>query len=179
MNDAVESHGHPAKHSPWSAASAARARRRLLPLGRRYASVLLLSLCATVAIAASSLSKVVDGVTIYVGIVGAQVIRGQPMSPADGVMHGGRKKGEQYHLMVVLVDAKTGQRITDAEVEATVVELGKASSPLTLSLMKVAESVTYGGYFDLPASGPFRIDLKIRRPASRLIEAQFEDHVHP
>ena len=55
----------------------------------RCALVLLLSLFATTAIAASSLSKVVDGVTIYVGIVPAQIIRGQSMEHADGAMHGG------------------------------------------------------------------------------------------
>lgn len=145
----------------------------------RRASLLLLSLCATAAIAASSLSKVVDGVTIYVGIVPAQITRGQPMEHASGGMHGGATKGEQYHVLVVLLDAKTGQRIIDAEVEASVAEFGKTGPAVTLSLMKIAESVTYGNYFDLPGSGPFRIDLKIRRPnVSHVIQAQFE-HAHP
>ena len=144
-----------------------------------HASLLLLSLCATAAIAASSLSKVVDGVTIYVGIVPAQIIRGQPMDHASGAMHGGAIKGEQYHVLVVLLDAKTGQRIVDADVEARVAEYGKAGPAVTLGLMKVAESVTYGNYIDLPGSGPFRIDLKIRRPnVSQVIQAQFE-HAHP
>lgn len=141
----------------------------------RRASLLLLSLFATTAIAASSLSKVVEGMTIYVGIVPAQIVRGKSMEHADGAMHGGAAKGEQYHIMVVMLEAGTGQRIVDADVEASVAEFGKTGPPVTLGLMKVAESVTYGNYIDLPSSGPFRIDLKIRRPnVSRPIQAQFE-----
>lgn len=135
----------------------------------------LLSMLATAVIAASSQSKVVDGMTVYVGIVPAQIIRGQPADHASGAMHGGASKGEQYHMLVVLLDAKTGQRIVDAEVEASVAGFGKTGPTVTLGLMKIAESVTYGRYFDLPGSGPFRIDLQIRRPnAARVVEAQFE-----
>ena len=146
--------------------------------GLRCGALLMLSLVATTVIAASSLSKVVDGITIYVGIVPAQIIRGQSMDHAEG-MHGGSAKGEQYHLLVVLLDAKTGQRIIDAEVEASVAEFGRTGPTLPLSLMKVAESITYGNYFSLGASGPFRIDLRIKRPnTSHVVQAQFE-HTHP
>lgn len=145
----------------------------------RRACWLLLSLFAATAMAASSQSKVVDGVTIYVGIVPAQIVRGRSMEHPDGTMHGGATKGEQYHMLVVLLDAKTGQRIIDAEVEANVAELGRTGPTIPLGLMKIAESITYGNYFNLEGSGPFRIDLKIRRPNMvNTIQAQFE-HAHP
>lgn len=152
---------------------------RVLISHLRRASWLLASLFVVTAMAASSLSKVVDGVTIYVGVVPAQIVRGQSMEHPGGTMHGGATKGEQYHVLVVLLDAKTGQRIVDAVVEASIAELGITGPTMTLDLMKVADSITYGNYFSLSGSGPFRIDLKIRRPNSpNVIQAQFE-HAHP
>ena len=179
MKNTVQSYKEPAERPFRDSARIASGWYFRLVRELRRASLLLLSLFATAAIAASGLSKVVDGVTIYIGIVPAQIVRGQSMDHADGAMHGGAAKGEQYHVLVVLLDEKTGQRIVDADVEASVAEFGKAGPAVTLGLMKVGESITYGNYFDLPGSGPFRIDLKIRRPnVSHVIQAQFE-HAHP
>ena len=179
MNNTVHSYTETAQPSFRDSARIASSWHVSLLGKLRRAALLLLSLLATTAIAASSLSKVVDGMVIYVGIVPAQIIRGQSMDHASGAMHGGAAKGEQYHLLVVLLDAKTGQRIVDADVEASVAEFGKIGPPVTLGLMKVAESITYGNFLDLPGSGPFRIDLNIRRPnVSHVTQAQFE-HAHP
>lgn len=179
MTNTVHSYTQAPQPSFRDSAKTASSWRVSLLRSLRCAFLLVLSLIATTAIAASSLSKVVDGVTIYVGIVSAQIVRGQSMDHASGAMHGGAAKGEKFHLLVVLLDTKTGQRIVDADVEASVAEFGKTGPPVTLGLMKVAESITYGNFLDLPGSGPFRIDLKIRRPnVSHVIQAQFE-HAHP
>ena len=109
----------------------------------RCAFVLLLSLFAVTAMADSSLSKVVDGVTIYLGIVPAEIMRGHPKEHPQGTMHGGvPREREQYHVMVALFDAKTGQRITDADVKASVAALGRTGSPVTLEPMNIADTIT-------------------------------------
>lgn len=103
----------------------------------------LLSLFAVTAMADSSLSKVVDGVTIYLGIVPAEIMRGHPTEHPQGTMHGGvPREREQYHVMVALFDAKTGQRITDADVKASVAALGRTGSPVTLEPMNIADTIT-------------------------------------
>ena len=142
----------------------------------RCAFVLLLSLFAVTAMADSSRSKVVDGVTIYLGIVPAEIMRGHPKEHPEGTMHGGGPRGEeQYHVMVALFDAKTGQRITDADVKASVAGVGRTESPVTLEPMNIADTITYGNYFNMSGYGPFRIDLQIRRPSTaHVIEARFE-----
>ena len=141
--------------------------------------LLLLGLLATSAIAASGLSKVVDGMTIYVGIVPAPIIRGRSMDHASGAMHSGTTRGGQYHLLVVLLDTATGKGIVDAEVVANVSEFGKTGPDVNLDLMKISEAVNYGNYFDLPDSGPFRINLKIRRPNVSQVTQTYFDHTHP
>jgi hypothetical protein len=139
----------------------------------------MLSTLAGAAVANDNLSKVVDGVTIYVGIVPAEIVRGHPKEHPEGAMHGGVPLGaEQYHVMVALFDAKTGQRITDADVKASVAGVGMTGSPVTLEPMKIADTITYGNYFNMSGYGPFRIVLQIKRPdVARVIEARFE-HKH-
>lgn len=145
----------------------------------RCAFVLLLSLFAVTAMADSSRSKVVDGVTIYLGIVPAEIMRGHPKEHPEGTMHGGVSRGgEQYHVMVALFDAKTGQRIDDAEIKAKVSASFFGGEEKKLESMNIADTITYGNYFQMSGHGPFRISLQIRRPnAARVVEAQFE-HKH-
>ena len=140
MKNAVQSCKEPADGAGQVSTRAGVGRPVRLLHELRWLFLVLLSMLVTAAIAASSLSKVVDGMTIYVGIVPAQIIRGQSIDHASGAMHGGASQGDQYHVLVVLLDAKTGQRIVDAVVEASVAEFGKAGPTVTLGLMKVAES---------------------------------------
>lgn len=111
--------------------------------------------------------RVVDGVEIYVGIVPAELVRAHPKEHTEGAMHGGLPKDArgQYHVMVALMDAKTGVRITNAQVKAVVSALGFAKgSSVPLELMNVAETITYGNYFYMTGEGPWQIDLDIRLP---------------
>ena len=153
--------------------------KRLLENLRRLAWLLVLSLFSGAAMANDNLTKVVDGVTIYIGILPAEMIRGHPKEHPEGAMHGGVPRGgEQYHVMVALFDAKTGERINDADVKASVAGVGAKGWPVTLEPMNIANTITYGNYFNMSGYGPFRIDLQIRRlNATRVIEARFE-HKH-
>jgi hypothetical protein len=122
--------------------------------------------------------KTVDGIEIFYGVVPAQVIA-RPTDQHDPKMHSRRFFGRgSHHLVVSLSDAKSGQRISDATVMATVTPLGLASTEKRLEPMLINETTTYGNFFDFPAnSAPFRIALKITRPtipAHNTVVAEFE-----
>lgn len=118
--------------------------------------------------------RIVDGVSIYVGLLPAELVRGHPRSHSESDMHGGAQPGES-HLVVALFDDKTGDRIVHAELTATVMGPNRSGAKKKLEPMLVAGSVAYGGYLYMPGPGPYRIVLRIRLPeATRDIEAVFD-----
>lgn len=119
------------------------------------------------------------GLKVDLGIVPAETIRARPEEYAEWKMHGGVPSGRSmYHVMVAIFDAKTGQRITDAQVRARVEEVGLTSEDKKLESMQVANAVTYGNFFRMAGQGTFRITVQIRRPGTtRAVELQFE-HRH-
>lgn len=121
---------------------------------------------------------IVQGIEIYYGLVPAESIR--DIADEERKMHGGIPGGPgQHHLTVALFDAKTQQRITDAEVRAKVGELGLAPQERKLDLMIHGGAPTYCHYFNLAGSGPYRITVLIRKAgAARPVEANF-DYSHP
>jgi hypothetical protein len=65
--------------------------------------------------------KVANGVGIYLGIIPTEMIRGE----VESTMHGGTPSGgRHHHVMIAVFDNNSGKRIENAEVEATVRELG-------------------------------------------------------
>jgi hypothetical protein len=124
----------------------------------------------------SEYHKVVDGVVIYLGVVPMHVVQDQPgITP----MHGGVPRGSaHHHVMIALFEEQTGKRINNAEVTASVQELGLAWETKKLERMEIAGAMTYGNYFAMSANNIYRIRLEIRRPeTSHAVEAQLE-HVH-
>lgn len=119
--------------------------------------------------------KIVDGVEIYFGVLPAEVIGEYSADHIEREMHGGVPSGaHRDHLVVALFDAATGERIGDARVEATVREIGLSGKTKSLEPMEIAETITFGNYFDLPNENLYRIVVRIRRPeASRTIKAEF------
>lgn len=108
------------------------------------------------------------------------MVGGHPPGHPEAAMHGGVPRGQhQFHLLVALFDAGSGERITGAQVEAEVAEIGFTGTRRRLEPMAIAGTETYGGYFELDGDNPFRIALEIRRPdAERVIRAEFE-YRHP
>lgn len=117
--------------------------------------------------------QIVDGVAIYLGIVPAQLVRGHPREHPESEMHGGVAVGES-HLMVALFDDRTGERITRANVTATITGAeGKIEKPL--ESMVVAGAATYGNYVYLTGHGPYRIELQVLLPGrTKPLRARFE-----
>jgi len=119
--------------------------------------------------------QVVNGVAIYVGVIPAQVVQGHPREHPEAGMHGGVPAGSHHdHVVVALFDNATGRRIENAEVTASVVELGLAGAQRKLEPMRIADTITYGNYFDMRGGTVYHINVKIRRPGvPGVVEARF------
>lgn len=120
--------------------------------------------------------QVVDGVAIYVGVMPAEVIQGHPKEHTEGKkMHGGvPTKGHRDHLVVALFDKASGKRIENATVTGSVMELGLREQNKKLEAMKIADTITYGNYFDMPNNNTYHIKLMINVPGvSHVIKAKF------
>lgn len=119
--------------------------------------------------------RVVDGMAIYLGVMPAQIVRGHPRTHPEARMHGGVPiAGYRDHIVVALFDNTTGQRIQDAQVTGSVMEIGRGSEQKRLEPMRIADSVTYSNYFDIPGNNIYHIKVQIRRPGvPGSVEAQF------
>ncbi len=135
------------------------------------------ALLLTAAFAAdSSQHKVVHGVAIYLGVFPAEMVLGHPRPHTEAEMHGGVPAGQhQQHVVVALFDNATGKRISGAKVSARVHEINLAGVQKKLAPMLIAGTVSYGNYFNMPATNnPYRINVRIELPAvADVIEAQF------
>lgn len=125
-------------------------------------------------------SKMVDGVAIQYGILSAAAVaRAHPPNHAEGRMHGGPPSGrDDYHLDIALFEVATGKRISDAQVSATVSELGLAGKWKKLEPEHLADAVSFGNYFTMRGDGPFRIVVEARLPGSaKPVVVQFDHRV--
>lgn len=132
--------------------------------GKRISSIVLMLLAGITALsvdAANPMSRSVDGVAIYVGVVPAAIVRGHASEHAESRMHGGAAVGGQ-HVMIALFDDKSGARIADADVSATVSGPKRYREEKHLEPMLVGSAPSYGNYFSLYEPGAYRIALQIR-----------------
>ena len=119
--------------------------------------------------------RVVDGVAIYLGVMPAQIVQGHAKEHPEAGMHGGvPTRGQRAHVVLALFDDATGRRIEGAQVTAAVMELGLGPEWKTLEPMRIADTITYGNYFDMRDNGLYDIQVRIRRPGgAQPIEATF------
>lgn len=121
--------------------------------------------------------KTAGGISAYIGVVPAEIVKGPPPHSAERPMHGGAPRGRhEYHVVAALYDAVSNARIVDATVTAQASGIGLSGSEKTLEPMKIAETVTYGGYFNLPAD-LYTIRLTVSRPGAQAVVLDFKfDH---
>ena len=82
-------------------------------------------------------------------------------------MHGAHPAAaHNHHLIVARFNSITGERVTDASVTAKVTQPGFEPPEKPLEPMKIADSITYGNFFDLAKPGIYRIRLSISRLGS-------------
>lgn len=111
--------------------------------------------------------QTVDGMSVYLGVLPAELVRGHPTQPADPqAMHGGTPQGQSsQHVVVALFDARTATRITDARIRAGVGDRSYNHQPDTwLEPMQINGTISYGNFFRMQGSGVWRIHLQIYRP---------------
>lgn len=110
--------------------------------------------------------KTVAGISVYIGLMPAEIVQGHPTGHTEAQMHGGAPSGPHaYHLVVALFNEDGGDRIENAEVAATVSGLGHVGQASTrLEPMLIENTVTYGAFIDLRALERFDIALTIKVP---------------
>jgi cytochrome c5 len=121
---------------------------------------------------------VVGATTVYFGVVSADVIRGNPRDYPQQGYGVPPSAPAQYYVTVALFDSVTGDRITDANVRARVTTASGSGPEKTLEPITIANSGSYGNYFAMGGTGPYRIWVHITRPgAPDTIRTQFE-YIH-
>lgn len=120
--------------------------------------------------------KDVDGLSVYVGILPAEMLLGHPKGHHEREMHGGVPAGANwYHLVVALFDAASGKRVTDSKVKVGGASIGMAATRQKAEPMLINNVTTYGAYIMLPGPGPYKIQIEIRRPGSnKPVEVEFD-----
>ncbi len=122
--------------------------------------------------------QTVDGITVYLGVMPAAIIRGHPSQHPEATMHGGPGSGWDRHVVVALFDARTFDRITDADITATVEGLGHVGrTTKKLERMVIADTVSFGGYFPFQGIDRYSIELKIKlanRPKEVTVAFRYE-----
>lgn len=106
-------------------------------------------------------SKTVGGLTVYLAVLPAAMIRGETEEHVTEA-HGKVPRGSHvYHVMAAVFDADSGLQLDDASVEARVTPLGLAPVIRELEPMVVAGAVTYGNYFTMRGDGLYRIAFTV------------------
>ncbi len=129
--------------------------------------------------AQDTLSRTADGLTVYLGVLPAELTKGPPSHTPGPRMHGGVPRGaHEFHIVAAIFDAASNARITDATVSAQVSGLALAGTKKTLEPMQIAGTTTYGGFFDLPGADLYTVKLTIARPGTtRPVDMDFKyDH---
>ncbi|WP_292234760.1 hypothetical protein [Mesorhizobium sp.] len=113
--------------------------------------------------------QAVQGIGVYFGVLPAAIVGGHPEWHVEGTMHGGAPSGaHRYHIVVAILDAKTGARIENARVTANVSGLAQVGAQnVALEPMQIAGTVTYGNFVELPGSDRYDIKLDITVPGHR------------
>ena len=125
-------------------------------------------------------TKSAGGLTVYLGVVPAEIVKGPGPHSAERPMHGGSPRGRhEHHIVVAVYDTVSKVRITNATVSAKVSGLGLSGPRKTLEPMTVADTVTYGAFFDMTAD-LYTIRVTVQRPGSQPAVFDFKfDHRRP
>lgn len=125
--------------------------------------------------------KIVDGVEIYLGLLPAEPVRGEypKGAPESSMRSSTPKRTGFYHMTVSLLDNKSKSPISNAQVTVQVGEIGRTGESKKLESMRIGNAVSYGNYFKMAGTGPYRIRMQIQIPgAANIIKAQFERRLY-
>lgn len=104
-----------------------------------------------------------DGITAYLGVIPASVVRGHAPTHPESTMHGGEPRAAyERHVLVALFDTASSNRIRTADVTATVEgrgHIGRVTKKL--EPMEIAGAMTFGQFFSMPESNVYTIKVDI------------------
>jgi hypothetical protein len=129
--------------------------------------------------AETDLAKTSEGVTVYLGVVPAEIVKGLAAgSRTERPMHGGVPKGpHEYHLVAAAFDAASGDRIANAVVTAEVSGVGLSGRKSRLEPMQISGTTTFGGFVNLPGRDLYTVRLTVERSGASPAVMQFRyDH---
>jgi cytochrome c5 len=118
------------------------------------------------------------GMEAHIGYIPAKQLRKFPPDSAERSMHGGIPSGNDwYHVNVSLLTSDSHKPVNDAQVNVRIVEPGISEQTKTLEPMADWEG-SYGGYFRMRSSTPYRVTVSVRTSEStKPWRVQFE-HRH-
>ena len=150
---------------------------RLLACMVRVVGLLGCAIIAASASAATEYEKHANGLTVYLGVLPAEVLRGdRRLTAMHGVAPSAR---ETHHIVISIYEDASGTQVRDAKVEARVAPLGLGGSGRTLDSMMIGDTTTYGNFFPMAGRGPYIIEITVRREGEHApIRFQFE-YNHP
>jgi len=118
---------------------------------------------------------VAGGTTVYFGVIPADAIRGHPREYPPSLYGAPSSAPAQYYVTVAIFDSATGQRVDDATVRARVTTAGASGPEKALRPVTIAGARSYGDYFAMGGTGPFKVAVSVKRPGSPdTAQAQFE-----
>ncbi len=119
------------------------------------------------AAAQDDFSRTTGGLTVYLGVIPAELTKGLPSHIPEPEMHGGVPRGaHEFHIVAAIFDTTSGARVSDATVTAQISGLGLAGPKKILEIMEIAGTTTYGGFFNLPGPDLYTVRLAIERPGA-------------
>lgn len=126
-------------------------------------------------------SKTAGGLTVYLGIVPAEIVKGPPthvlLSKGPHEFQISSKSPHEYDIVAAIFDAASGERVSDGVVTAEVSGLGLSGSKKQLEPIQIAGTAAYGGFFDLPGSDLYMVKLTVERGGTKPAVLQFKyDH---
>ena len=122
--------------------------------------------------------QIVDSTVVYVGVVPAALTRAHPMTHVERQMHGNQAWDiHEIHVMVAVFDKSTGERITNAQIDARMIGEHGRRWAVHLVPMTINGALTYRAYTNLGQEENPSIIIDVSRPAgTRMskVSARFE-----
>ncbi len=119
-------------------------------------------------------STTVDGMSVHLGLMPAEVLRQRPEWYPEHEKSEIPSGKDFYHVMLALFDNSTGERIANAVVEARVSPLGLSGPKRSLVSKRWSGATTYCNFFRLSPLDTYVIRAVIRRPdVSRASKVRF------
>ncbi|HUH93565.1 MAG TPA: c-type cytochrome [Casimicrobiaceae bacterium] len=113
--------------------------------------------------------------TVYFGVIAGDTIRAHPKEYPPTTYGVPPSAPDQYYVTVAVFDSGSGQRIEAAAVRARVATASGSGPEKTLQPITIAGSRSYGNYFAMGGSGPFKIAVSVKRSDSAdTVQAQFD-----